>query len=236
MDLECGGRIIGTIPRVNLMRLARGSVFRFGGARYRVVRMVDRNLRVSPAPGKGGEVSLIFGTSGAEGLDAFVAGALREWLFSVTPETSFIEDQFRAPIDSVLASIREAVTPDDLPYSVDPGGVCYHTFAGITVNRVILQWFGLEPDGAGDLSVVLPDAVDLRKLPTDRSALLGAVENCFSPSDRQTIFQQCLPIELQRREWIEEWLRDDDAEAALVRLSSAKPVLVPCALFQPLLA
>ncbi len=236
MDLESGGRIIGTIPRVNLMRLTRGSLFRFGGVRYRVVRMVDRNLQVSPAPGKGGEAPLIFGMSGAEGLDAFVAGALWEWLFSVTPETSFIEEQFWAPIDSVNASICGSVSSDHLPYSVDPSGVRYYTFAGITVNRVILQWLGLEPDGADDLSIVLPDVVDWRKLPTDRTALLGAVENCFNPSGRQTIFQQCLPLELQRREWIEEWLRDDDAEAALVRLAVAKPVLVPSALFQSLFA
>jgi ATP-dependent Lhr-like helicase len=234
VDLEVGGRLIGTIPRANLMRLVPGAVFRFGGSRYRVKGLVDQKLRVSPAPGKGGEVTLVFGNRGAEGLDAFVADSLWHWLFRATEESSFLTKAHWEPIEKVITELRGVAGLEDLPFSGTGATVRYFTFAGITVNRVILAWLGLPPGGADDLSIVLPTAVDWSKLPTAQSALLGAAESCFASSDRQTIFQQCLPLELQRKEWIEEWLKDDDTTSVLTRLAASRPVQVPLDLFSKL--
>lgn len=234
MDLEDGGRLIGTIPRANLMRLIPGSVFRFGGSRYRVKGLVDQKLRVSPAPGKGGEVSLIFGNKGAEGLDAFVADSLWHWLFRVTEESSFLAKAQWEPVEGVITELLGAVGLDDLPFSETGKGVRYYTFAGIAVNRVILAWLGLSSSGAEDISIVLPKVVDWSKLPTSQSELLGAAESCFASSDRQTIFQQCLPLEFQRKEWAEEWLKDADATKVLIRLAASNPVPVPSELFSKL--
>ena len=61
-----------------------------------------------------------------------------------------------------------------------------------------------------------------------------AAESCFAYSDRQTIFQQSLPLELQRKEWIEEWLKDDDTTSLPTRLAASKPVQVPLDLFSKL--
>lgn len=231
MDLEIGGRLVGTIPRANLMRLVPGAVFRFGGSRYRVNGLVDQKLRVSPAPGKGGEVSLVFGSKGAGGLDAFVADSLWHWLFRVTEESSFLTTAHWEPVGGVVTGIRKLIGSGDLPFSEIGKGFQYHTFAGITVNRVILKWLGLPPTDADDLSVILPKMVDWSKLPTSQCALLDAAEACFVTSDSQTIFQHSLPLDLQRKEWIEEWLKDADSATVLSRLAASIPVQVPPEIF-----
>jgi ATP-dependent Lhr-like helicase len=236
IDLVNNGRLLGTIPRANLMRLAKGSKFRFGGSRYAVTGLFDRELRVITAPGGGGDVPLIFGKGGGDGLDAFMADSLWRWLFSVDERSAFMLPGTWGRIDGFIEELRKLLGPEDLPWSEQENGVRYFTFAGITVNRVILSWLGLKPEGADDLSLVVPQTMDWSKLPTSPDVLLGAAEKCFATSDRQTIFQQSLPLELQKVEWIETWLKDSDAASVLRRLASSNQVQVPPELFSGLLS
>ena len=235
IDLVDNGRLLGTIPRANLMRLGKGSKFRFGGSRYAVIGFFDRELRVKAAPGSGGDVPLLFGKGGSDGLDAFMADSLWRWLFSVVEGSSFMMSGPWGQIETFIEEIRHLLEPGDLPWSEQESGVRYFTFAGITVNRVILSWLGLKPEGADDLSLVVPKTMDWSKLPTSPDVLLGAAERCFSSSDRQTIFQQALPLELQKMEWVETWLKDSDAASVLQRLASSNQVQVPRELFSGLL-
>jgi ATP-dependent Lhr-like helicase len=235
IDLVNEGRFIGTVPRANLMRLGKGAVFRFGGSRYAVTGLLDREVRVKPAVGNGGEVPLIFGKGGGDGLDAFMANSLWGWVFSVEENSAFMQPRTWAIIREFIGNVRSLLGPSDLPFSEQEKGVRYFTFAGITVNRVILSWLGLNPAGADDLSLAAPQPLDWSKLPTSADALLSAAEKCFATSDRQTIFQQALPLELQKSEWVETWLKDGDASAALHRLAASSPVQVPGELFAGLL-
>lgn len=235
IDLVNNGRFLGTIPRANLMRLGKGSAFRFGGSRYVVTGLLDRELRVKTASGNVGEVPLIFGKGSSDGLDAFMADSLWRWLFSVDESSAFMHPGTWGLIESFIEKLRQLIGPEDLPWSESKQGVRYFTFAGITVNRVILSWLGLNPEGADDLSLIVPKTMDWYKLPTTLDLLLGAAERCFATSDRQTIFQQALPLELQKMEWVETWLKDGDAASVLQRLASSNQVQVPRELFSGLL-
>lgn len=236
IDLVCNGRLLGTIPRANLMRLGKGAKFRFGGSRYTVTGLFDRVLRAKTAPGSGGDVPLIFGKGSNDGLDAFMADSLWRWLFSVDESSSFMMSGPWGQIETFIEEIRDLLKPGDLPWSEQENGVRYFTFAGITVNRVILSWLGLMPEGADDLSLVVPKTMDWSKLPTSPDALLEAAEKSFVTSDRQTIFQQALPMELQKMEWVETWLKDRDAASVLQRLASSREVQVTPGLFAAFLA
>lgn len=235
IDLMHAGRHIGSIPRANLMRLGGGSVFRFGGARYRVSGLIENQLRVESAPGRGGETSLVFGSSGRGGLETFVAGSLWHWIFEVSESTSFMQEAEWARASGVLDAIREQIGSGDLPYATVGQGIRYFTFGGATLNRVVLSFFGIEGE-ASDLSILVPRAVDWSRLPVSCLELAPAAERSFASSNHQTMFQQFLPLDLQRKEWLEAWLKDRDAEASLRRLSAAKSQAVGRASFQPFLA
>ena len=226
------GRHIGSIPRANLMRLGRGSVFRFGGSRYRVSGLLENQLRVDHALGKGGEVPLIFGSSGRGSLEGFVTGALWSWIFNVSEPTSFMQAAEWSRVNGVLDWVRRQVKQDDLPYSTCDRGVRYFTFGGATLNRVVLGFFEIEGK-SDDLSILVPSPLEWSRLPVLCSDLVRAAERSFVSSNQQTMFQQFLPLELQRREWMEAWLKDRDAQATLLRLRGSQQRSVPPQLFAP---
>lgn len=232
IDLMHDGRIIGSIPRANLMRLAPGSIFRFGGSRYRVSVLVGNSLRVESAAGKGDETSLLFGSSGRGGLETFVAGALWYWIFNVSESTSFMQKAEWTRVTGAVAAIRQRVGFGDLPYATGDQGIRYFTFGGSSLNRVVLAFFEIEGE-ASDLSILVPKQLDWSRLPVSCTLLARAAEQSFAPSNLQTMFQQFLPVELQRKEWAETWLKDRDAEGCLARLAGASPTSVDINLFNP---
>ena len=233
IDIVFRGGTIGTIPRANLMRLGAGSIFRFGGSRYRVLAGFDNQLRVEKALGGGGETSLIFGKKGQKGIEAFLAQSLWRWLFHVSEADSFMGNIEWERLWQFLGSVREQVKKSDLPFVVTADGHRYYTFGGVTVNRVILGFFGVKGD-VEDLSVIVPGPLDWDRLPTTCAELGTVAKRAFVPSDHQTIFQQALPIELQQQEWMQEWLNDRDAEKVLRRLQKSNQQQVEAKLFEPL--
>jgi ATP-dependent Lhr-like helicase len=233
IDLVSQGRIMGSIPRANLMRLTPGSVLRFGGARFRVIGSFDNQLRVEKAPGSGSETSLIFGTRGQGGIEAFLAQSLWTWLFQASAQNSFMASAEWERVWPFIEVIRGQVKEDDLPFTTTTAGYRYYTFGGVTVNRVALGFFGVQGE-VDDLSIVVPSPLDWGRLPTTCAELGDVASRTFVPSDHQTIFQQALPIDLQRQEWLEGWLKDRDAQKVLCRLQKGHLQAVDSEPFDPL--
>ena len=234
IDLVCEGRHLGSIPRINLLRLTDGTAFRFAGKCYKATGVVNQQLRVKPASGQKADIRLVFSNSGSEGLDVFVTNALWYWLFETSAETSFMTPENWIPIGRFVSKIREASEADTIPYADAATGRRYFTFAGTSMNRVILAWLGLESDSADDLSIETRGPVDWSRLPVAALDLMDAARKTFAPSDKQTIFQQRLPTEFQEREWMAPWLKDDEVMKVLTRLKAGRPIAVPSHLFSPL--
>jgi ATP-dependent Lhr-like helicase len=234
IDVSVQGRAVGVIPRANLMRINRNDTFVLGGNRYRVKDVIPNAIRVEPAPGQGANVPLLFGEHGPDGLDAFIGNALWRWLFDVTWETSHMTPGEWERVAPVISGIRAEIDHRVIPYVRATDGIRYFTFAGKTVNRVILAAFGHDPKGAGDIALKADRPIDWTRLPVTTEALSRAAEACFTTSNRQTLFQQYLPAEMQRIEWREEWLKDRDIDAVLSRLQSATARHVPAQLLTPL--
>ncbi len=233
IDLVCDGQLLGAIPRGNLLKLDKGDRFRFGGNRYEALGVIDWQLRVQPAGRSGTDVRLVFSEDGLRGLDTFTTNALWYWLFEVAEETSFMAPENWRPIDRFVSAVREAAGVDTIPYADIAAGRRYFTFAGTVVNRVIQHWLGLEGNRADAFSIETRKPVDWDKIPT-AADLTEAARASFTPSDRQTIFQQRLPMAFQKREWMEIWLKDREVAKVLARLQAGKLVAVPSGLFAPL--
>ena len=234
IDLVYDGRHLGSIPRANLLRLNNGATFRFGGRRYEVAGLVERQIRVIPARGHGAVVRLVFSRGKPTGLDVFIANALWHWLFEVSSEISFMTPENWPRFARFVSEIREASGVDTIPYTDAPTGRRYFTFAGTSTNRVILSWLGIETESADDLTIQTDKPVNWDQTPRSALELMDAAKKSFGPSGRQTIFQQCLPPKLQEREWTESWLKDREVENVLSRLRVSRPVAVPGHLFTPL--
>jgi hypothetical protein len=132
-----------------------------------------------------------------------------------------------ALLQPLLARIRSQVGPDALPFELASDGIRYFTFAGHFANKVIARWLGGSTRAESDLTIFSSKPLDWSRLPIDSAALLPQAEEVFSPSTHQTVFQQRLPVDMQRDEWLQEWIQDQSITLTLVRLKHAPPREVP---------
>jgi hypothetical protein len=136
-----------------------------------------------------------------------------------------------ALVEPLFARIRSQVGPDALPFELASDGIRYFTFAGQLANKVIARWFGGNANAETDLTITSSKPLDWSRLPIDSAALLTQAEEVFYPSTHQTVFQQRLPVDMQRDEWLQEWIQDQSINLTLLRLKHAPPTEIQAGSF-----
>ncbi len=235
IDLVYRERHLGSIPRANLMRLSAGKSFRFGGSRYRVASIVDQKIQVNLVGGSGDDVPIVYSNSGFGGMETFIADSIWDWIFNIEFEASYMSSSEWKNVSDILEPIRKCLTISDLPYYADTEAFHYYTFAGAALNQVIIEWSGFNKIQCNDIYISVSKKIDWKSIPLTCVELKDAAEKCFNKSDRQTLFQQMLPLDLQRIEWLETFIKDVDANRVLGRLKRAVPKIIPPNLFNPLI-
>ena len=221
IDLRSGRQILGTVPRHNLMKMRPGTKVRFAGRVWAVKFMDPAYVEVEASASKGAVIELSYSGSGGSGEDSFHAQALSDSIFELNESSSCMSDTVWTIVEPLLCRIRSQVGKDSLPFERTADGIRYFTFAGTLANKVIARWFGGNAKAESDLTITSEKPLDWNRLPTDPAALLPQAEEVFSPSTHQTVFQQRLPVDMQREEWLQEWIQDQSVADALKRLQSA---------------
>ena len=235
IDLRSGKRLLGSVPRHNLMRLIPGTRVRFAGTVWRVKRVDPGSVEVESSTGGQGVVDLSYGGAVGAGLDSFHANALYNSLFQLDESSSCIAGSAWATICPLLLRIRECADLGCVAFESTPSGIRYFTFAGQLANKIIAQWFGNSAVAESDLTITSRSPIDWSQLPTDLTMLVEQAQEVFAPSTRQTVFQQNLPVDFQREEWLQEWITDQSAQAILTRLRASTSREVPMGIFSWLL-
>ena len=232
VDLRHGKQLLGSVPRHNLIRARRGIILRFAGRRWSILRADARGLELEPTASRQHDIDLSYGGTGGDGLDTFIVQNLWLRLFSIVRDTSDMESATWARVSEHLAAMRLVCDIDSLPCVRTPGSVRYYTFGGKLLNRALAQWSGSTLVAATDVMLELDRPLDCATLPTTTESLLPTVRSLLTPSDKQTFFQQQLPVDLQEHEWSEAWLKDADIPQVLRRLQAAKVVNVAGHIFK----
>lgn len=221
IDIRCGKQILGTVPRHNLMKIKPGTRVRFASRIWEVKFLDPVCVEVEASTGKGAAIELSYGGSTNVGLDTFHAQALLDSIFEVEEASSCMTASTWALVEPVIARIRSQISKDCLPFERTAQGFRYFTFSGTLVNKVISRWFGDAATAESDLTITSTNPLDWSRLPADAEALLSVANEVFSPSSRQTVFQQRLPVDMQREEWLQEWQQDRTIVTALEQLRQA---------------
>lgn len=226
IDLRHGKRLLGSVPRHNLIRVLPGTTLRFGGRRWAVQRVDARCLDLAPSNARQHDIDVSYSGVGRDGLDTFLAQNLWIRLFTITQESSDFESATWGRVVKLLTPIRAACNVDSLPCVRTPQGFRYYTFGGSMLNRAIGQWLGAPFVAASDLTLELTAPLDCMGLPANTDSFLQAVRSLPRDADKQTFFQQQLSIHLQEREWSEAWIKDAEVPKVLERLRRATIVNV----------
>jgi ATP-dependent Lhr-like helicase len=230
--LMAGGREIGNVPAMNLMRLSPGVVVRFAGRHWRVRRIQPESIDVEPSrSGVGVEIS--YGGTGARMDPTIVEEMLR--LVEAGIESSAASGDTNREFIAFATRMRPHIGWGQLPVACDAQGHYYYfTFGGRLLNGVIARWAGLDVYEAGEIVLRTDRSVDLSTLPDALSALADRAALALQVPGDWTAFQSLLPPEMLVRELSDVWLKTPAHERSLERLRRARPTSAPLEDLAPL--
>jgi ATP-dependent Lhr-like helicase len=232
VDLRHGKRLLGSVPRLNLLRVHQGDVIRFAGRRWSVSALRPDGVHIEPSNARRHDVDLSYGGSGRDGLDFFLTNNIWALIFTLTEQTSDMDHPTWEALNQCLAAVREACTADSLPLTRTPQGTRYYTFGGTALNKVLARWAGGQALHITDTYIEIDHSIDWSGIPMTTLDLLPAARPPAAPTGSQTLFQKNLPADFQERELSEAWLKDEEIPHVLHRLRAAAQVPVPEGLFQ----
>lgn len=231
IEVRHEGRVLGVVPRDNLLRVRAGRIVRFAGKCWRVRKASADGYQVEPTKPTPRALDFVYAGQ-PPGLDPFICDRIWTCLHRKDLEVVDLQKSLRPTIDSLCGRIREATTLDSIPYEHCPGGFRYYTFAGSIVNRMICAFIGASKKSAGDFSLVAQPELDWHNLPYQPEGFGDVLDAGLNTSAEQTLYQRLLPNDMQSAEMKERWLRDKSIADILRRLNGAHIVEVTRDLFK----
>ncbi len=227
VDLYHGAKRLGEVPVTNLLRIRRGSKVRFAGKCWRVQKASrEKILLQSARPGHA--IDFTYASGGVQ-TDSFVANRVWQLLYTDQFPEDLFESSLRRSVEEGRAKLRKACTVHQIPYFRSAEGVRYFTFAGYLVNKAIGLVSRKASFKASDESLLVPSPIDWTTIPSEPTAYEGVFPSLFEASSERSLYQALLPPELQLREYLEDWLKDQAIADALRRLVGSSPVAVASA-------
>jgi ATP-dependent Lhr-like helicase len=129
-------------------------------------------------------------------------------------------------VGEARARLRAACAINQIPYVQSADGIRYFTFAGYLINKAVGLISRKARFKATDGSLLVPSPIDWATIPSEPTAYEDVFPSLFEASSEQSFYQTQLPPELQLREYLEDWLKDQAVADALMRLVGSSPVAV----------
>lgn len=197
---------------------------RFAGKNWRVLEASRDKILLQPAqPGPAIDFSYNGGTVHT---DSFIINRVWQMLHSDQFPQDLFTYSLRRTVDDARKTLQSACTVNQIPYVRTADGIRYFTFAGYIVNKAIGLISRKVGFMADDVSLLVPSPLDWSTLPTNPELYEDIFQSLIETSSEQSLYQAQLPTELQLREYLENWLKDQTVVDALLRLTSSSPVLV----------
>lgn len=231
VEVRHSGRVLGSVPGINLLRIHARNVVRFGGRCWRVTKATADGYQVEPTKPTKGAMDFIYAGKGP-GLSPFMCDRMWALLHDADASLNDVQPPMRQTIDVLCRRVRDTSALDRIPYVASPLGHRYYTFAGGIVNRAICAFVGASGDAADDFSLLSRSEIDWGAIPKDPEGLYSFIDQTFVSSSEQSIYQRLLPADLQLAELREHWLRDGAIADVLSQLHHSRPVEVAADLFQ----
>jgi ATP-dependent Lhr-like helicase len=216
------GRLVGSIPAMNLLRVRPGTMIQFAGRSWLVERTTPKEIEVSPSQRRGG-IDVTYKGPGAD-LDATLLEEivnLIEHQVSPTGMSGERAGRFLA----ATGRLRAYVGFDRLPIvRLVDGSVLHFTFGGRLINYVIARWAGLDDFHAGEVVLRCGRELDLTTLPANPQDLQDFATDYLSRPLSLTVFQQLLPPKILVGELTDIWHKAPVYARQLRRLREARAI------------
>jgi ATP-dependent Lhr-like helicase len=225
VNLFHGAKRLGEVPAINLLRIRGSTCVRFAGKCWRVKRVSRDGIHLEPSRSTANVIDFSYGGSDIPS-DPHITDRIWRLIHSQDVQMNVFGKDLRRRVMSFLGELRRACSEDQIPYQRTTDGICYYTFAGYIVNRAV-GLFARKPEfKADDLSLFVPSPVDWALIPNRPSDYEEVFHLLFEVSAEQSLYQKQLPLDLQEREYLQDWLKDEEIPNTLCRLSKAATVQI----------
>ena len=225
VDLFHGAKRLGAVPAMNLLRIRRSVFVRFAGKCWQVKKASPDGIHLQPSQSTASVVDFSYGGSyvspDPHNID-------RVWWMIHSDELALdlFTKELRQQVEFFIDRFRQMCSQKQIPYLRSSEGIRYFTFAGYLINRAIGLYTRKPGFKADDLSLLVPSPVDWASIGIHPSDYEDFFHLLFEASTGQSIYQKQLPLDLQEREYLQDWLKDAGIMRILTRLFGAETRLI----------
>jgi len=213
-------KILGYVPSINLLRIHNGSNIRFAGKKWQVKKAKIEAIEVTISHNSDDIVNMIYLGSGM-GIDSFVLNAVLEIIYHDELEFELYAKDDREMMQSLFVSIRKSMKENTIPYFKSHDKYVYLTFAGSLINKAIALITKQYDFKANDTTLICSTKINWNNIPTNPNDYELVFDDLFEANSNQTFYQSLLPEIFQKREYLQNWLRDSMNSMHLQRLRNS---------------
>jgi ATP-dependent helicase Lhr and Lhr-like helicase len=218
---------LGQIPYNNLLNMDIGTVIRFGGKCWQIVKINNKEIVVKSHANTKHAMNVQYLTTGSNSMDTIILDKIRGYLTGDVVNEAFLEKTTRDKLLSYLNEIPKNLFNNQSIPVLPVDDEYYHiTLAGELCNRILGTSLRLSKQKIDNIGILSPALIEFSKISTDLKLYEPFVEEIFRSSTSQTLFQTLLPEDLQRKEFVEEWRCNGDLENTLKRLKESTVTFV----------
>ena len=223
IELRYTSKVLGEVPAENLLRVRPGILVRFAGQIWRVRKASMAGILVEPSSEKGSAIDFTYGGRGIS-TDAFVCDRVWQIIHEELPN-EVLTRSLHESLEKSRDNLRRICRIDQIPYIRSSKGIRYFTFGGYLVNKAVALINKQLDYKADDVSLLVISPINWASIPTEVQAYESVFHRLLETSSERSIYQTLLPAELQLREFLQDWLRNETVRRVLVRLAHSDPVL-----------
>jgi ATP-dependent Lhr-like helicase len=217
-------KLLGEVPAINLLRVAGGTVVRFAGKNWVVQRASRDGITVLPASSARGAVDFVYPGKGPP-TDAFLPNKMWQVLHESDLPADTLSRDLVDPVSVLRSYLWGRCTQRQIPCCPWDGGTLYFTFAGYLVNKAIGLCTGKDFK-ADELTLWASAPIVWSNIGDSPEFYANVFPSLFEVSSDLSLYQSVLPPDLQMREFLQMWLKDEIIPLALQRLRNSTPVVV----------
>jgi len=223
IDVYHSSRRLGDVPISNMLRLRRGIEVRFSGRHWIIEKISRDGIYLKPAKPSPDVVDFSYEGSVIM-MDSFMTDRIWHIMHDPKFDASVLTKHLTKQVINLCEKIRAQCTVLQIPFFRSAEGVRYFTFGGYLINKAIGLYTRKLGFKADEISLLVPSRIEWAQIPSDPQEYNEFFHLIFEVTSRQSIFQQQLPIDLQQREFIQDWLKDITIERILKRLNNSEPM------------
>lgn len=228
IEVNFGSKNLGDIPKHNLLTLKTGDSMRFAGQDWKIREIKNNQIQVERTARTDKAKRIRYMKKGV-GFDPVLTE--RIWHLIHDEDTSIfslVESSLRHDILQFREKLQKQCNNRQIPYAVSATDICYYTFAGYLVNKAACLMNGINDFEIDDISIRVKLAqsvpIDWSSLSTNPQDYSRIFDSLFEVTSEQTIFQELLPENLLKEEFLQEWLKNDYIPKILERLRNSEQV------------